>query len=69
MKKRTGMAPGSIPGRSIKMNLKKTLALADAVVLVGSFLLLLFGQVHYLVFLAVAAIAALFAYKILPKMK
>ncbi len=63
------MAPGSIPGRSIKMNLKKTLALIDAVALAASFLLLVFGQINYVVFLIVAAAAALFAYKILPKMK
>ncbi len=51
------------------MSLKKTLALVDAVVLAASFLLLVFGQMHYIVFLVVAAVAALFAYKILPKMK
>ncbi len=51
------------------MNLKKALALIDAVVLAVSFLLLVFGQISYIVFLIVAAFAALFAYKILPKMK
>ncbi len=51
------------------MKLKKMLALIEAVILVASFLLLLFRQIHYIVFLIVAAIAAIFAYKILPKMK
>lgn len=51
------------------MNSKKILAGIDAIVLVASFLLLLFRQIHYLVFLIVAAFAAVFAYKILPKLK
>ncbi|MBS3133172.1 hypothetical protein J4470_03525 [Candidatus Woesearchaeota archaeon] len=51
------------------MNRKKTLAIASAVTVVATFLLFLFGQVNYVVFLAVAALNAFFAYKILPKMK
>jgi len=51
------------------MNKKKTLAIASAVIVVSTFLLFLFGQVNYLVFLVVAGLNAIFAYKILPKMK
>lgn len=51
------------------MNNKKLVAVAVAVILVSSLLLFLFGYTGYLHFLAVAIVAAIFAYKILPKMK
>ncbi len=51
------------------MNHRKTAAAVAAVVLVGSFLLFLLGKLNYMLFLAVAAASALFAYKILPRIK
>ena len=51
------------------MNLKKVLAVFSAVIVAGAFLLMVLGQVHYIVFLVVAALNAIFAYRILPRMK
>jgi len=51
------------------MNKKKTLSIVAAVILLGTFALFLFGRINYLGFLMVAIVTALFAYKIMPKMK
>ena len=50
------------------MNKKKSLAIASAAIIILSFLLFLFGEINYIVFLVVAILNAIFAYKVLPKM-
>ena len=52
-----------------RANVKKISAAVAASALLGSFLLFLFGKASYLYFLATAALTAIFAYKILPRMK
>ena len=51
------------------INKKKILAVVVGVVLLGSFVSLVLGFANYLVFLAVAAFSAVFAYKVIPRME
>ena len=51
------------------MNRKKILAVASGVIVLATFILFVVGEVRYVVFLIVAILNAIFAYKILPKMK
>ncbi|MBI2137680.1 hypothetical protein HYU12_04140 [Candidatus Woesearchaeota archaeon] len=44
-------------------------AIVAAAALLGSFILFLLGRTSYLVFMATAAITAIIAYRMLPKMK
>ena len=51
------------------VNKKKFSAVITAIILTTSFLLLVLGKINYLLFLAVAIITGVFAFKILPRMK
>ena len=51
------------------VNGKKISGVIAAIILASSFLLFIFGMINYLLFLAVAGITGIFAFKILPKMK
>ncbi|MBI2663910.1 hypothetical protein HYX10_01035 [Candidatus Woesearchaeota archaeon] len=51
------------------MNRKKLSAAGAAAALLAAFALFLVGRLNYMVFLLVAGAAAIFAYKILPRMK
>lgn len=51
------------------INKKKISAIIAGVILASSFLLLVFGLISYWIFLGVAAVTGLFAFKVLPRMK
>ena len=51
------------------INKKKVSAIIAAVILASSFLLLVLGLINYWIFLAVAAVTGLFAFKVLPRIK
>ena len=49
------------------INKKKISAIIAGVILASSFLLLVFGLISYWIFLGVAAVTGLFAFKVLPR--
>ena len=51
------------------MNKKKLVAVFAGINLVIAFLLMLFGQISSFIFFAVAAVTAIVAYRILPRIK
>jgi hypothetical protein len=51
------------------MNKKKLSGAIGAVTIILSFLLFLFGEINYFIFLGVAISLAIFAFKIMPKIK
>lgn len=51
------------------MNLKKISAFIGISAMVGALLLLVLGKLNFTLFLVIAIVVGLFAYKILPRMK
>ena len=51
------------------MNIKQIIAFIGVGAMVGALLLLVLGKLNFTLFLIIATVIGLFAYKILPKMK